>query len=119
MYNLAGQCINKFQPCVSSLGVKTVNWSPSGQVLAVGYYDHKIRLLNYITFKCISELEHPTKISSKDLVIFKENDGSSAKRNLNSQLLNESSANGGSGLTESELVSIYSCPSKCISLSFI
>ena len=55
------------------------------------------------------EFEHPTKISSKDLVIFKEIDSSFKNRkDLSSSLLNDSN-----NINEKELASIYSCPSKC------
>jgi WD40 repeat protein len=69
VYNIDGQCVNKFQPnkC-GSLGVRCVEWLPSGQLLAIGSYDQKVRLLNYITYKMILEFEHPIKISSKDMV---------------------------------------------------
>lgn len=70
VYNIDGQCINKFQPFKLSLGVKTVGWCPSGQLLAIGSYDQKVRLLNNITYKMIMEFDHPSKISSKDLVCY-------------------------------------------------
>ena len=55
------------------------------------------------------EFEHPTKISSKDLVIFKEIDSSFKNRkDLSGSLLNDSN-----NINEKELASIYSCPSKC------
>jgi WD40 repeat protein len=44
VYNTEGMCLNKFQPQKWSLGVKVVNWSPSGQLLAVGGYDQKVGL---------------------------------------------------------------------------
>jgi WD40 repeat protein len=132
VYNVSGQCISKFQPQKWSLGVKTLNWSPSGQLLAIGSYDQKVRLLNHITYSMIMELEHPLKISSKDLVrslvkfifafiwliftkldfqkvIFKEIDGNARMRKDFSNSLLSESAN----LTENELMSIYSTPSKC------
>jgi WD40 repeat protein len=68
VYNVNGQCVSKFQPKKWSLGVKTLNWSPSGQLLAIGSYDQKVRLLNNITYSMVMELDHPLKISSKDLV---------------------------------------------------
>lgn len=57
----------------------------------------------------ILEFEHPSKISSKDLVIFKEVDGSYKNRkDLSSSFLSDSNI-----IDEKELASIYSCPSKC------
>lgn len=108
IYNIDGQCVNKFQPSKWTLGVKAVEWLPSGQLLAIGGYDQKIRLLNNITYKMILEFEHPSKITSKDLVIFKEMDGSlKSRRDLSSSLFNESNC-----IDEKELESIYSTPSK-------
>lgn len=71
IYSVDGKCINKFQLSKWSLGVRTCEWLPSGQLLAIGSYDQKVRLLNHITFKPIMEYEHPQKISSKDIVILK------------------------------------------------
>lgn len=88
IYTVDGKCINKYQPFKWSLGIKTVEWLPSGQLLAIGSYDQKVtllekkafktqlnisfqkkvRILNHITFKSIMEFDHPLKISSKDLV---------------------------------------------------
>ena len=45
---MSGQCVNKFQPSKWSLGVKTVEWSPSGQVLAVGSFDQKVFFFFFI-----------------------------------------------------------------------
>ena len=91
VYNLEGEMVGKFEPSQWCLGVKCAQWSPSGQILAVGGYDQKVRLLNYITYRVIKEMEHPVKISSQDLVIFKETDGR----------------------RDPDETSIYSSPSKC------
>ncbi|RNA02747.1 WD repeat-containing WRAP73-like [Brachionus plicatilis] len=109
IYNTDGLCMNTFQPYKWSLGVKTVCWSPNGQLLCIGSYDSKVRMLNYITFKLIMEFEHPTKINSRDLIIFKENDGSirNKKDILSTSILNESNM-----INENEILSIYSTPSK-------
>jgi WD40 repeat protein len=97
VYNIDGECISRFQPKEWTLGVRLVSWPSSGQLLTIGSYDQKIRLLNYITYKMIMEFEHPTKISSQDLVIFKEIDG---RKEVS---MDETS----------EEISIYSSPSKC------
>ena len=67
----------------------------------------------------ILEFEHPTKISSKDMVIFKELDSSSSKSksidisNLSAHhLLNDTSVSAMSSDNEIKLASIYSTPSK-------
>ena len=61
--------MSKYQPEQATLGAKSVAWTPSGQLLAIGGYDQKIKLLNYITYKLMLEFEHSTKLSSQDLVI--------------------------------------------------
>jgi len=69
----------------------------------------------------ILEFEHPTKISSKDMVIFKELDSSSSSSksksidisNLSAHLLNDTSVSTTStDNNEIKLASIYSTPSK-------
>ncbi len=61
------------------------------------------------------DFEHPTKICSKDLVIFKEIDSSFKNRkDLSSSLLNDSN-----NINDNELTSIYSCPSKCMYKHFL
>jgi hypothetical protein len=55
------------------------------------------------------EFDHPLKISSKDLVIFKEVDNSfKSKKDLSASFINDSV-----NLNENEIASIYSSPSKC------
>ena len=41
-----------------ALGVRHATWSPSGQVLAVGSCDQRVRLLERVTFKPLATLEH-------------------------------------------------------------
>jgi len=100
VYNVEGQCLSKFEPNKFEnvmLGVKCVNWSSSGQILAIGSYDQKIRFLNNVTYRQIIEFEHPSKISSKDMIIYKEVENRAATRiveqiSLDELTLNESSA---------------------------
>ena len=56
------------------LGIKSVKWSPSSQLLAVGSYDQKVRLLNYYTWKPLMEFSFPSTIDLPDVPIFKEHD---------------------------------------------
>ncbi len=42
IYNIDGHCVNKFQPQKWTLGVKTAEWLPSGQLLAIGSFDQKV-----------------------------------------------------------------------------
>ncbi|KAI8579114.1 hypothetical protein K450DRAFT_243943 [Umbelopsis ramanniana AG] len=43
------------------LGIKSVCWSPDSQFLAVGGYDHKLRLLDTFTWKPVSTFTHQTR----------------------------------------------------------
>lgn len=40
------------------LGVKTVQWSPSGQLLAVASYDNKIRIFDTLVWSLVHDIEH-------------------------------------------------------------
>lgn len=62
LYTLDGQNVASYTPYSDpsqfGLGARVVSWSPTGQFLAVGGYDQKVRLLNHVTWKTIAELEH-------------------------------------------------------------
>lgn len=53
-------------PYENALGFKTVNFCPSGQFLAAGSYDQKIRLYNHISWKEITEFEHKKQLSEDE-----------------------------------------------------
>ncbi|KAI8817774.1 uncharacterized protein EV422DRAFT_590168 [Fimicolochytrium jonesii] len=67
-----GRLAGTYSAYDSGLGIKTVQWSPSGQFLAVGSYDQKVRLLNYYTWKPILEYTYPKEISDPETTIFRE-----------------------------------------------
>ncbi|ESN99643.1 hypothetical protein HELRODRAFT_176814 [Helobdella robusta] len=71
IYSLNGSCLSSFSAYDYALGIKSVVWSPSGQFLAIGSYDEKIRLLNHLTWKLILEFPHPPNFDS-NIVIYKE-----------------------------------------------
>jgi WD40 repeat protein len=56
------------------LGIKSLNFSPNGHYLSVGFYDQVIRIYNHITWKLIIEFSHPQTISenNSNVNIFKE-----------------------------------------------
>ncbi|KAI9325583.1 WD40-repeat-containing domain protein [Obelidium mucronatum] len=54
------------------LGIKSVNWSPSAQFLAVGSFDEKLRLINNMTWKPLIDLSHPTTVPYPDIPVYRE-----------------------------------------------
>ena len=63
----------------SGLGVRTVAWSPSGSVLAVGTYDQDVLLVNAVTWKGMdASLHHAAVVDEKqystqmEVVVFEE-----------------------------------------------
>jgi WD40 repeat protein len=55
-----------------ALGVKTVAWSPSAQLLAVGSYDQKVRLLNHLTWGLITTLDHAVQTPEARAAVYRE-----------------------------------------------
>eukprot|EP00052_Salpingoeca_macrocollata_P032885 m.6740 g.6740 ORF g.6740 m.6740 type:complete len:436 (+) comp4375_c0_seq1:162-1469(+) len=74
VYMTDGNKLGQYSAYDDALGVKTVAWAPSEQLLSVGSYDGCIRLLNNITWKKIAELQHPAIVTGKSVVVFKEQD---------------------------------------------
>ncbi|XP_026966238.1 WD repeat-containing protein WRAP73 isoform X10 [Sagmatias obliquidens] len=64
LYSLDGRLLSAFCAYEWSLGIKSVAWSPSSQFLAVGSYDGKVRILNHVTWKMITEFGHPATINN-------------------------------------------------------
>ncbi|XP_040008172.1 WD repeat-containing protein WRAP73 [Xiphias gladius] len=72
LYSLDGRLLSIYSAYEWSLGVKSVTWSPSSQFLAIGSYDEKVRILNHITWKKITQLDHPATINSTKAIVYKE-----------------------------------------------
>ncbi|KAF3860263.1 hypothetical protein F7725_000518 [Dissostichus mawsoni] len=72
LYSLDGRLLSTYSAHEWSLGVKSVTWSPSSQFLAIGSYDEKVRILNHITWKKITQFEHPATINNTKAVVYKE-----------------------------------------------
>ncbi|XP_058575341.1 WD repeat-containing protein WRAP73 isoform X2 [Neofelis nebulosa] len=72
LYSLDGRLLSAYCAYEWSLGVKSVAWSPSSQFLAIGSYDGKVRILNHVTWKMITEFGHPATISNPKIVVYKE-----------------------------------------------
>ncbi|GAB5574475.1 WD repeat-containing protein WRAP73 isoform X1 [Prionailurus iriomotensis] len=64
LYSLDGRLLSAYCAYEWSLGVKSVAWSPSSQFLAIGSYDGKVRILNHVTWKMITEFGHPATINN-------------------------------------------------------
>ncbi|KAJ2491642.1 WD repeat-containing protein wrap73 [Coemansia sp. RSA 2050] len=54
------------------LGVRSCEWAPSGQLLAVGGYDEKIRMLNHLTWRPLSTLVHRAQGIPSTVDVFNE-----------------------------------------------
>ncbi|XP_062962062.1 WD repeat-containing protein WRAP73 [Cynocephalus volans] len=72
LYSLDGRLLSAYCAYEWSLGIKSVAWSPSSQFLAVGSYDGKVRILNHVTWKMITEFGHPATINNPKAVVYKE-----------------------------------------------
>ncbi|NXH18767.1 WRP73 protein, partial [Bucco capensis] len=72
LYSLDGRLLSTYQAYQWSLGIKSIAWSPSSQFLAVGSYDEKVRILNHVTWKKITEFEHPATIVNTKAIVYKE-----------------------------------------------
>uniref|UniRef100_A0AAY5KIF1 WD repeat containing, antisense to TP73 n=1 Tax=Esox lucius TaxID=8010 RepID=A0AAY5KIF1_ESOLU len=68
LYSLDGRLLSTYSAYEWSLGIKSLAWSPSSQFLAIGSYDEKVRILNHITWKKLTELDHPATISNTKAV---------------------------------------------------
>ncbi|NXV41620.1 WRP73 protein, partial [Uria aalge] len=72
LYSLDGRLLSTYRAYEWSLGIKSIAWSPSSQFLAIGSYDEKVRILNHVTWKKITEFEHPATIANKRTIVYKE-----------------------------------------------
>ncbi|XP_007943715.1 WD repeat-containing protein WRAP73 [Orycteropus afer afer] len=72
LYSLDGRLLSTYCAYEWSLGIKSVAWSPSSQFLAVGSYDGKVRILNHVTWKMITEFGHPATINNPKIIVYKE-----------------------------------------------
>ncbi|XP_048751589.2 WD repeat-containing protein WRAP73-like [Ostrea edulis] len=72
LYTLDGRCVSKFSAYENALGIKSLAWSPTGQFLALGSYDEKVRILNHITWKSVGTHSHPATLNEEDVVVYKE-----------------------------------------------
>eukprot|EP00873_Tetraselmis_striata_P028565 jgi/Tetstr1/448829/TSEL_036055.t1 len=62
LYTEEGECLASYAAYSDALGVKSLQWAPNGQFLAVGSYDESARLLNHVTWSPFFEMAHTPKI---------------------------------------------------------
>lgn len=48
----------KFEPYTYALGIKVSKFAHQSDLVAVGSHDEKIRLINLLTLRIVTELEH-------------------------------------------------------------
>lgn len=72
LFSLDGRCLATYSAYDLALGVKSVIWSPTSQFLAIGSYDEKLRLLNHLTWKAITEFSHPTSVTNAFVLVYQE-----------------------------------------------
>ncbi|XP_042650568.1 WD repeat-containing protein WRAP73 isoform X2 [Tyto alba] len=70
LYSLDGRLLSMYRAYEWSLGIKSIAWSPSSQFLAIGSYDEKVRILNHVTWKKITEFEHPATVANTKTMMF-------------------------------------------------
>eukprot|EP00056_Hartaetosiga_gracilis_P001552 m.45748 g.45748 ORF g.45748 m.45748 type:complete len:443 (-) comp10690_c0_seq3:103-1431(-) len=89
VYNFLGEKVKSFSAYEGALGVKSVEWSPSSQLLAIGSYDKSVRILNNMTWSQVIDLKHKTSVSpSSKRFVYEEvptNTSESAARRIQSE----------------------------------
>jgi WD40 repeat protein len=63
IYTPDGTNVAPFVAYKTGLGIKTVTWSPTGALIAIGSYDHKVRLLSHLGWVPIYEFVHMERIT--------------------------------------------------------
>ncbi|KAK3278435.1 hypothetical protein CYMTET_13627 [Cymbomonas tetramitiformis] len=73
VYAPDGRCLTKHEAYENALGIKSLNWCPSGQLLAVGSFDQVVRVFNHLTWKVTVEFSHRSNLKGPDkLVVYRE-----------------------------------------------
>ena len=72
LYRMDGHCLATYSAYEHALGVKTVAWAPSGQFLAIGSFDEKVRVLNNLTWRTVAEHSHPVCVDRAGAVVYQE-----------------------------------------------
>ncbi|EGD72033.1 hypothetical protein PTSG_00050 [Salpingoeca rosetta] len=64
VYSISGKLLRTFSAYSDALGIKSVAWAPSSQLLAIGSYDQKVRLLNNVIWSEIIDFKHTQTVTS-------------------------------------------------------
>eukprot|EP00462_Mataza_sp_D1_P005949 CAMPEP_0175125378 /NCGR_PEP_ID=MMETSP0087-20121206/3284_1 /TAXON_ID=136419 /ORGANISM="Unknown Unknown, Strain D1" /LENGTH=553 /DNA_ID=CAMNT_0016407211 /DNA_START=41 /DNA_END=1699 /DNA_ORIENTATION=+ len=87
VYSAYGSHMTTFTAYEHALGVKCVEWSPSGRFLAVGSYDESVRVLNVINWQVIFEGVHSTPVKTDGVVVYtEEQDNASLAKHAEAEL---------------------------------
>ena len=68
VYDLTGRRLAELKLPGPSLGVSSVHWSPSGQLLAATAFDDKVHLVSGVTWRRLTSLSHGTTVRAADRV---------------------------------------------------
>jgi len=74
VYGLNGLLFGSFCPYDDFLGIKAVQWSPDGKLLAISTYDEEIRLLSSLSWEPVWSLSHPANFNKENVVSFSQFD---------------------------------------------
>mmetsp|Transcript_481 Transcript_481/g.1053 ORF Transcript_481/g.1053 Transcript_481/m.1053 type:complete len:436 (-) Transcript_481:31-1338(-) len=69
IYTPDGRCVSRYTAFENALGIKSINWCPSGQLLAVGSYDQVARIFNHLTWKPFADFSHPLTLKTPASVV--------------------------------------------------
>jgi WD40 repeat protein len=69
VYSPTGNLITSHTPYELNLGIKSVEMSPNGHYLGVGFYDQAVRIYNHTSWKMIIDLPHPSTINSSNELV--------------------------------------------------
>ena len=73
VYSPDGRRLSEYVAYENALGIKTSQWSPSGQFLAVGSFDESVRVMSQATWRPIVEYIHAHTVAAQsDVHVYRE-----------------------------------------------
>mmetsp|Transcript_25008 Transcript_25008/g.64551 ORF Transcript_25008/g.64551 Transcript_25008/m.64551 type:complete len:456 (+) Transcript_25008:2492-3859(+) len=69
VFTLEGTLATTYSAYQDALGVKDVSWNASGELLSVGSFDERARVLNHVTWQPLLECTHPKQITDPQHVV--------------------------------------------------